>query len=269
MKIQTLRMLILTQAVCLAPAAFSAVTLNGTQFDRFTMSAAANGDITITTVPAALAGTIPASLPKAVFDISMTSLPGPDGATVIDTIPGPGQEGGFTPINCVATPLDPACPVEPPPPPPGECGTVGAALVFETIPWSKVPMKTTVTTGKVGSASKFATTTSTTYRGYFSAVADTLSASLTRRMWFSECPGAAPIVQNYTLRGVLKNACDVTGVDTKLSWSQENQPAFVTTCKLIRNKTYYLNHSQAAFGTGSGPTSTSKLFRGASVGGTP
>jgi hypothetical protein len=268
MKIQTLRMLILSQAVCLVPGALAAVTINGTPFDSFSMSAAANGDITIKTVPAALAGTIPATLPKSVFDITMTSLPG-DGATAIDTIPGPGQEGGFTPINCVATPNDPACPVEPPPPPPGECGTVGADLVFETIPWASIPGKITVTTGKKGAASKFTTSTSTSYKGYFSAVADSASGNLTRRMWFSECPGAAPIVQNYSARGITVNKCDVSGVELKLSWSQENQPAYVTTCKLERNKTYYLNYSQAAFGTGAGPTSTSKIYRGSSRSGTP
>ena len=269
MKIQTLRLLTLSLAAALAPTSFAAVTINGVQFDRFSMSAAANGDVTLTTVPAAAAGTIPAILPKAVFDISMTSLPGAEGTTNIDTIPGPGAEGGFTPVNCVATPLDPACPVEPPPPPPGECGTVGAELVFETIPWAAIPGKKTLTTGKVGSASKFTTSSSTSYRGYFSGVATTATSSLTRRMWFSECPGAAPITRYYTVSGVQRNACDVTGVDLKLSWSQEDRPAYVTTCKLARGKTYYLNYSQSAFGSGSGPTTTSQLIRGASVGGTP
>jgi hypothetical protein len=129
MKIQTLRVLTVSLAVCLAPVAFAAVTINGTQFDSFKMVAAANGDITLTTVPVALTGTVPLLL-KAEYDVTVTSLPA--GATNIDTIP------VFTPVNCIATPLDPACPVEPPPPPPGECGTVGAELVFETMPWSAI-----------------------------------------------------------------------------------------------------------------------------------
>ncbi len=269
MKIQMLRVLTVSLAASLAPAASAVVTINGVQFDRFTMSAAANGDVTLTTVPVAAAGTMPAVLPKAVFDISMTSLPGVEGATNIDTIPGSGAEGGFTPVNCVATPLDPACPIVPPPPPPGECGTVGAELVLETLAWSAVPSKKTITTGRVGAASKLTTTLSTTYKGYFSAVATTASANLTRRMWFSECPGAAPIVRNYTSGGILKNACDVSGSELKLSWSQEDRPTYVTTCKLTRGKTYYLNYSQAAFGSGSGPTTTSQLIRGVSSSGTP
>ncbi len=269
MKTQILRLLTLSLAASLAPATFAAVTINGVQFDRFSISAAANGDVTLTTVPAAAAGTIPAILPKKVFDISMTSLPGVEGTTNIDTIPGPGAEGGFTPVNCVATPLDPACPIIPPPPPPGECGDIGAPLVFETIPWTALPNKIVLTTGKVGAASKFTTSLSTTYKGYFSGLATTASANLSRRMWFSECPGAAPIVRNYTIGGDVRNACDVSGVDLKLSWSQENTPAYVTTCKLTRGKTYYLNYSQAAFGTGSGPTTTSQLIRGAGKSGTP
>ncbi len=268
MKTRSLRILILAQAICLSPVSLAAVTINGTRFDSFTMSSTKNGDISIKTVPAALAGSIPATLPKSLFDISMTSLPGTAGATAIDTIPGPGQQGGFTPINCVADPTNVSCPVEPPPPPPGECGTVGAALVLETISWSNIPTKKTITTGIVGAASKFTTSASTTYRGYFSAVATTASASMVRRLWFSVCPGGVPIVTNYTYKGVLKNACDVSGTEAKLNWSQESQPAYVTTCKLSRNKTYYLNHKQSA-GTGVGPSVTSQLIRGASFSGTP
>jgi hypothetical protein len=266
MNIQTLRMLILSQAVCLVPTTFAAVTINGASFDSFKMTANAAGDLTLTTTPAAAAGTIPSPLLKANYGVTVSSVQAGD--TNVDIIPGTGV-APVIPVNCVADPTNAVCPVDPVPPLPGDCSADSAKLVFETITWPKIPMKTTVVTGKVGAASQFTTTTSTTYKGYFSAVADSASGNLTRRMWFSECPGGDPIVRNYSLKGITYNACDVKGVELKLSWSQENQPAYVTTCKLERNKVYYLNYSQSAFGSGAGPTSTSKLYRGASVGGTP
>jgi hypothetical protein len=145
----------------------------------------------------------------------------------------------------------------------------GGLPVFETLNWKSQPRKIHVTTGKLGVSSKFITSTSRTYKGYFSAVPDSQSGHLTRRMWFSECPGGAPIVRAYKQSGVTKNACDVTGVQPAITWSQEVNPAYVTQCKLDPNKQYYLNYSQAKFGSGSGPTSTSGLFRGASTSGTP
>jgi hypothetical protein len=145
----------------------------------------------------------------------------------------------------------------------------GGLTVFETLNWKSQPRKITVTTGKNGVSSKFVTSSSRTYKGYFAAAADTLSGSLTRRMWFSECPGGAPIVRSYRVSGVTKNACDVSGVEPKLSWSQESAPAYSTQCKLDPNKQYYLNYSQAKFGTGTGPTATSKMYRSASTSGTP
>lgn len=141
--------------------------------------------------------------------------------------------------------------------------------VFETINWANQPRKITITTGRNGVSSKFVTTASRSYRGYFAAAADTQSSSLTRRMWFSECPGGAPIVRSYRVSGVTKNACDVSGVEPKLSWTQESNPAFTTQCKLDPSKLYYLNYSQAKFGTGAGPTSTSRIYRSASTSGSP
>lgn len=145
----------------------------------------------------------------------------------------------------------------------------GGLSVFETLNWKSQPRKITVTTGKTGVSSKFVTSGSRTYKGYFAAAADSLSGSLTRRMWFSECPGGAPIVRNYTSKGVTSNACDVSGVEPKLSWSQESNPVYLTQCKLDPNKQYYLNYSQAKYGTSSGPTATSKFYRSASTSGTP
>lgn len=145
----------------------------------------------------------------------------------------------------------------------------GGLTVFETLNWKSQPRKITVTTGKQGVSSKFVTSASRSYKGYFAAAADTLSSSLTRRMWFSECPGGAPIVRSYKQSGITKNACDVSGVEPKLSWSQEASPVYVTQCKLDPNKQYYLNYSQAKFGTGTGPTSTSRLYRSASTSGAP
>jgi len=141
--------------------------------------------------------------------------------------------------------------------------------VFETLNWTNQPRKITVTTGKTGVASSFVTSGSRSYKGYFAAAADSLSGSLTRRMWFSECPGGAPIVRAYTVKGVTQNACDVTGVEPKLSWSQEANPVYVTQCKLQPNKQYFLNYSQAKYGTGAGPTNTSKMYRSSSTSGTP
>lgn len=145
----------------------------------------------------------------------------------------------------------------------------GGLNVFETINWKNQPRKITVTTGKNGVSSKFITSGSRSYKGYFAAAADSSSGSLTRRMWVSECPGGEPIVRSYTMRGDTHNACDVSGVEPKLSWSQESNPVYVTQCKLDPNKEYYLNYSQAKYGTGSGPTSTSKLYRSSSTSGTP
>lgn len=145
----------------------------------------------------------------------------------------------------------------------------GGLNVFETLNWANQPRKITVTTGKSGVSSKFVTSGSRSYKGYFAAAADSLSGSLTRRMWFSECPGGTPVVRAYKVSGVTKNACDVSGVEPKLSWSQEVSPVYSTQCKLDPNKQYYLNYSQAKYGTSSGPTSTSKLYRSASTSGTP
>lgn len=270
MKIQTLRVLTVSLAACLAPAAFASVSINGESFDSFKLSSTSTGGVILTTVPSAVVVNTETNLPVAIpeltpdFSISVASQTGEMSITLPDDI---------QPVNCSlpdSTANNPiACPPGPPPPPPGQCGDVGAELVFETIPWAKIPGKTTVTTGKKVAASKFTTTTSATYKGYFSAVADSASGHLTRRMWFSECPGGEPIVQNYRAKVGTSNACDVTGVELKLSWTQESQSAYVTTCKLERNKTYYLNHSQAAFGSGIGPSATSKLFRGSSKSGTP
>ena len=260
MKTQALRLLTLSLAASLAPAAFAAVTVNGTVFERFTMRATASGDIKLTTVPAAYS--IPTPLLKAKYDVTVSSVLA--GTTNIDIIPGP-NVAAVVPVNCVTTPLDPACPVVLPPTP---CGTVGAELVFETIPWASIPVKKTVTTGIVGAASKFTTSSSTTYKGYFTAVATTPTASMLRRMWISDCPGGVPITTNYDQGGVIKNACDITGTEAKLSWSQEIKPAYVTTCKLSVDKTYYLNYEHLK-GTGSTPTLTSQLIRGASYSGTP
>ncbi len=145
----------------------------------------------------------------------------------------------------------------------------GGLTVFETLNWKSQPRKISVTTGKTGVASKFITSASRTYKGYLAAAADSASGHLTRRMWFSECPGGQPIVDTYNYKGETKNACDVSGVEPKLSWSQEVNPTYSTQCRLDPNKQYYLNYEQAKFGTGAGPTSSSRIYRSASTSGSP
>ena len=175
---------------------------------------------------------------------------------------------------CSANPADVSCPGSPAfcavPANAGHSSCVvtqcpAGITVFETINWASQPSKITVTTGRAGVASKLVTSSSNSYKGYFIAVADTLSSSLTRRMWFSECPGGAPIVRNYTSGGVVKNACDVSGAEPKLTWSQEVTPSLVTQCKLEPSKRYYLNYKQSKFGSGPEPTSTSKFYRGSNT----
>jgi len=157
--------------------------------------------------------------------------------------------------------------------------TLVAIFLFSTSPeakaesypldWSNIPRKEQIVTGVGGAYSRFRTTTSKTYRGYISAAADSSSGHLTRRLWFSVTPLGEPITTMYLYKGELRNCCDVSGVEPALRWSQEKRPAFLNTCKLKRDKQYYLNYSQAAFGTGAGPTPLSRLIRGASTGGRP
>lgn len=134
--------------------------------------------------------------------------------------------------------------------------------------WKKIPGKQTVVTGKGVASFKFKTTSSATYKGYFSAVADSSSGNLVRRMWFSLTAGGEPLNMNYKGKnGITANAADVSGNEIKLSWTQ-GEPANVTQCELDHGKTYYLNFSQAGF-NGSEPTDSSALISGASVSGKP
>lgn len=137
-----------------------------------------------------------------------------------------------------------------------------------SFPWGNLPMKQWVVTGVHGVGFPIQTTKSKTYKGYISAAASVNSGHLTRRIWISEDLLGVPLQQMF--RGKKNqdfNACDVSGVEIKLTWSQEDRPQSVTLCKLERKKRYYLNFSQAAFGKGAGPTKTSYIVSGASVSG--
>jgi hypothetical protein len=131
----------------------------------------------------------------------------------------------------------------------------------ETINWDHIPMKLKIVTGKKIVWSDFTTNSSTTYKGYFGAVPDSSSGNLTRRMYFSESPAGEPLKQEFRPG---KNACDVSGNEIKLSWSQQDKPNFITQCKLERNHKYYLNYQQKGFG-GSKPNANSAFIRGASA----
>ena len=137
----------------------------------------------------------------------------------------------------------------------------------EVITWEKIPAKRIIVTGAKGTYSSFTTNSSTTYKGYFSAVATSSTGHLSRRMWFSICVDRycdTPLKQEYRPG---KNACDVSGVDLKLSWSQEDKPSRITTCKLELNTRYNLNYSQSSFGSGAEPTAKAAMIRGASTSG--
>ncbi len=247
MKNRTLRALISLLAVCLAPAAFAAgVKLNNTLFDSVVIATALNGDITLTTDPVAAPNTVPSVLPKASYDVTVTSLKA--GATNIDTIP------TFAPVNCTATPQDLACPQAPPP---GVCGTVGQELVFDTINWAKPPGTTLIHIGKINKASRFTTTSSRLFTGSVAVVPATGQTSITRRVWISSCPGAPALNQTYnrtvtqsdgSKSTVTVKKCEVTGTQPQLPWSQEITPS-ITKCKLEPGTEYYLNYSNLNCGT--------------------
>jgi len=119
----------------------------------------------------------------------------------------------------------------------------------------KPSRKETITTGK-GVVSEPLTTDDGKSTGYFGAAASSNSGNLTRRMWISDEPGGEPISKH----------ADVSGNEIKLSWTQVKKE-FPTQVKLKPNATYYLNYSQHAFGTGSGPTAASSMIRSCSIGG--
>jgi hypothetical protein len=255
MNIQTLRMLILSQAVCLAPAALAAVTINGESFTSFKMSSTATGGVTLTTVPPAVVVDPVTNLPVAIpeltpdYSVSVAGLTGEITITLPDEI---------QPVNCtlpdstVNNPI--ACPAVAPPPPPGQCGTIGAELVYETLNWVKQPGTTKISLGKKVKASKFVTTSSRLYAGAVAVVPTTATGYVTRRVWISTCPGTEPLDQTYsktvtksdgTRTKVSVNKCDVSGTQLQLNWSQEVTPGSVTVCKLDPSTEYYLNYSNA------------------------
>ncbi len=136
--------------------------------------------------------------------------------------------------------------------------------VIETLDWSNVIGSKVIETGITGAASKFTTTASTTYQGRVEAVGYPGSMHLVRRMWFSKCPGGERVVSDYIVAGVTKNACDRSGTEFALTWSQKDKPSSVTQCKLKREKTYYLNYLQTKGGS-EGPTPSSRMVRGFSA----
>jgi hypothetical protein len=140
-------------------------------------------------------------------------------------------------------------------------------MSVQPLNWKKIPGKQTIITGKGIASFKFKTTSSATYKGYFSAVADSSSGNLTRRMWFSTTAGGEPLEQWVKAGNRVINPSDVSGNEIKLSFTQ-GTPANPMQCKLDRNKEYYLNYSQAGF-NGSEPTDTSALISGCSVSGKP
>jgi len=141
---------------------------------------------------------------------------------------------------------------------------------YTAIDWGDLPTKQTIVTGAGVASFKFTTTKSPTYKGYLSALANTGSSNLIRRIWISKKAGGKPIEQLYKgPGGVMTNACEVSGSTPKLSWSQEDNPRYPMTVKLERGKTYYLNYSQSAFNDGPAPTAKSSLIAAASTSGTP
>lgn len=140
------------------------------------------------------------------------------------------------------------------------CGS--PAFAAPSLNWKDMPRKEFIVTGSGTVSQQFTTTKSDTYRGYFGAAADSSSGNLTRRMWISEQRGGKPVKSG-------KGRCSVSGVEPKLSWSQEDRPAYASTCKLQRGKQYWLNHSQSAFGGGGKPPSSARMIRSSSTGGKP
>lgn len=274
MKKQTLTLLILLLTAGIATSALAQVVVNGTPISQVVLNGVPVNNLSIVQE----GGTLTISTDEVVdpcADPESESCPGSIAYCEINptNVSCPGSTA-----FCIANPNHVSCPgsdqfcalpdnVSHPSCIVSECQ--GGLTVIETLNWSSQPRKITITTGKDGVSSKFVTSSSRSYKGYFSGYADSASGHLTRRMWFSECPGGAPIVRSYTVKGVTKNACDVSGVEPALSWTQESNPGYVTQCKLDPNKLYYVNYSQAKFGTGTGPTSTSKMYRGASTSGTP
>lgn len=274
MKTRNLFIFVLLLATGLATSAFAQVTVNGTPISQVVLNGVpvtnlsivqAGGTLTIST----------ADVTDPCEDPESSTCPG--SIAFCEVNPTHASCPGSTAF-CEANPAHVSCPgsvafcAEPGNENHPSCqvsACQGGLTVIETLNWKSQPRKITVTTGKAGVSSKFVTSTSRTYKGYFAAAADSSSGHLTRRIWVSECPGGAPIVRSYTSKGVISNACDVSGVEPKLSWSQEANPAYVTQCKLQPNKQYYLNYSQAKYGTGAGPTATSKMYRSSSTSGTP
>jgi hypothetical protein len=247
MKNLTLRGLTLVLAASLTPAAFSAVSVNGTQFNKFKLVQLANGDMKLTTTPKAvapdMADKLIPRLAKADYTLDLTAVNG-DASVVTNPL--------ITLVNCTATPSDAACEeVTPPPPPPGQCGTLGQELVFETLNWKSQPGTVKISIGKTDKASKIVTTSSTQYAGAIAVVPTTAQGQVWRRVWISECPGTAPLDQttskyNYVNGQIVietVNKCDVGGTQLQLNWSQEANPSTLTACKLETETEYYINYS--------------------------
>jgi len=262
MKIRTLRVLTLSLAACLAPSAFAAVTLNGEIFNSVTTSLNANGEVILTTNPAAVvldAESKPVPIPAltSLYQVTVEKAVAGVGDTTV-TVISDGIE--LEVVNCKLPDRAGVLPYCPAPIASGgstECGVT----YFETLDWKKIPMSSfLITTGIGGTASKFKTTESTTYKGYFSAVADTLSGPLTRKMWFSECKDgvAVKLIQNYPYKTGFKNACMTSGYEPKLTWTQDGGSSSITACKLLPNREYFLNYKQE----GDTVSKNSKMYRG-------
>ena len=120
--------------------------------------------------------------------------------------------------------------------------------------WGGLPRKETIKCGANVLSSRFVTTKSETYAGYFGIEPDSTSGHLTPRLWISKRPGGKALKQ----RGA-----DVSGQGAKLSWSQADEPA--RGVELKRGRVYYLNHQLLPIGDGKKPTRSVSFIRSANT----
>ena len=155
MKKRTLPLLL---SMAIAPAAFSAIYLDGQNISSDVSITSANGNIYIKT-----SGSNPAPEPE-------------------------------DPTPTEPEPTDPT----PPPVDTGSCGTENQDAVFETLNWAKQSGQVVLSMERnTTSSSKFTTTSSTAYAGTIALGAITGGGSVTRNVWISTCPGGPAVAQKY------------------------------------------------------------------------
>lgn len=155
MKKRTLPLLL---SMAIAPAAFSAIYLDGANISNDVSITSRGGNIYIET--------------------GGTTQPEPEEPTPVDP-----------------TPVDPT---PPPVVDNGSCGSANSEMVFETLNWSKQPGATNIDIPKTATISSCFTTTGTNnYAGTIVVAPSTGTGYVGRNIWISNTPGGPAIPQAY------------------------------------------------------------------------